>query len=433
MFFSKVGTDSNTVLKALDEIEKYISNDINELKVEAHVSDPNITKISSKILSLANHLQKKQDQDLEVFGEVMLVCEKLSDGFIDDRISQKTEDEKINYVAYSINKAMDNLSVSLEEVIKVLGEYENNDYTSSVNVSLFRGGQFKQLLEGINKLQQGITTRVLQSYKIGLTMEHQADILQTEVNKLSESTAQQAAAIEQTAAAIEEITQSINLNTESTINMLDSGKILQDSAKKSITLANGTTEAMNNIDQSTQDVYNAITVISQIAFQTNILSLNAAVEAATAGEAGKGFAVVAGEVRNLANRSADAARTIEGLMDELKTQTEAGKVSSVAMDTEFNLLNQHIEETMSSLDQIATASKEQKDGIAQINMSIQHIDAATQSNASATQRVNDIAIQTHNVANTLANSNRDVNFEGKAATETPDEIIKSLFSKEKLF
>lgn len=433
MFFSKSGHDTEQILHMLDQIEGYLNNDINDLNISSTVSNKNMHKIASKIINIANHLQNKQDGDIEVFGELMLVSEKLSDGYTDDRISQNTEDEKINYIAYSINKAIDNLSHSMGEVIGVLNEYENNDYTNSVDVELFRGGQLKELLEGINKLQEGITARVLQSYKIGLTMEHQANILQSEVNKLSVSTTRQAAAIEETAAAIEQISQSINTNTQATIEMLESGKILEESANKSVELASKTTSVMNNIDQSTQDVYNAITIISQIAFQTNILSLNAAVEAATAGEAGKGFAVVAGEVRNLANRSADAAKTIEGLMDQLKIQTEEGKNSSQKMDDEFKLLDNHINSTMSSLEQIVSASKEQKSGIAQINNSIQHIDSATQSNASSTQKVNEIAIQTYNVAHTLSNANKDVNFVGKQATETPDEIIKSLFTKEKLF
>jgi methyl-accepting chemotaxis protein len=432
MFFSNT-TDTEQLLKMLDKVEQYIDNDINELSVHSNVKNQNLLKVSQKIEKIAKKIQKEQDEDLQVFGEIMLVCEKLSDGYTDDIIALKTSDDKVNYISYSINQAIKNISSSINEVLKVLGQYEQNDYRSSVNVELFRGGQLRKLLEGINSLQSGITTRVLQAYKIGLTMEHQSNILQEEVNKLSESTAHQAAAIEETAAAIEQVTASINANTQATIDMQDAGKLLQNSAKKSITLANNTSMAMDNIDKSTQDVYNAITIISQIAFQTNILSLNAAVEAATAGEAGKGFAVVAGEVRNLANRSAEAARTIEALMDELRSQTEQGKVSSDAMDKEFAILNDNITTTTSSIERIVAASKEQKSAIAQINMNIQNIDQATQRNANATQKVNQIAIQTHNVANTLAASNKDVNFDGKAATETPDEIIESLFSKEKLF
>ena len=432
MFFSNQA-DSNEILSMLDKVEQYVKNDINELDVDGNPKNQNMQKIAQKVTSIANLMQKKQDEDLTVYGELMLVCEKLSDGFTDDRISLKASDDKVNYISYTVNQALNNLSQSLNEVLNVLSQYENNDYRLSVNVDLFRGGQLKKLLEGINSLQKGITTRVLQSYKIGLTMEHQSNILQEEVAKLNDSTEKQAVAVEETAAAVEEVTVSINQNTNATMGMQESAKILQDSAKKSISLANTTSRAMDNINKSTEDVYNAITVISQIAFQTNILSLNAAVEAATAGEAGKGFAVVAQEVRNLANRSAEAAKTIQALMDELKTETEQGKKSSDTMDKEFNILSQNVDSTLSSLESIVHASQEQKSNISQINMSIQSIDTATQLNSAAANRVNQIAIQTHNVANTLAAANKDVNFEGQEAVETPDEIIQSLFSKEKIY
>ena len=417
----------------LDKVEQYVKNDINELNVDSNAKNANMQKIEQKISSIAGLMQKKQDEDLTVYGEIMLVCEKLSDGYTDDRISLKASDDKVNYISYTVNQALSNLSSSLDEVLHVLAQYEQNDYRSSANVELFRGGQLKKLLEGINSLQKGITTRVLQSYKIGLTMEHQSNILQDEVAKLNHSTERQAIAVEETAAAVEEVTVSINQNTSATIEMQEAAKILQHSAQTSISLATNTSKAMDNINKSTEDVYNAITVISQIAFQTNILSLNAAVEAATAGEAGKGFAVVAQEVRNLANRSADAAKTIQALMDELRTETEQGKKSSDAMDKEFTLLSQNVDSTLASLESIVHASKEQKSNIAQINSSIQSIDSATQLNSVATQKVNQIAIQTHNIANTLAASNKDVNFEGQSAVETPDEIIKSLFSKEKMY
>jgi methyl-accepting chemotaxis protein len=433
MFFSNTN-DTNTILLMLEQFESYIKGDLNTLALTAeNVKDKNLNLIAQKIASIGETIAKGKEADLKVFGEIMLVCEKLSDGYTDDTITQKTSDEKLNYVSYSINEAVKNINTSLNAVTNILHQYEHNDYRNKIDENLFRGGKFKELLAGINNLQKGITNRVLDSYKIGMTMEHQSNILQAEVTKLSNSTSNQATAVEETAAAVEEITQNINANTTATIAMLESSQILKDSATKSMQLTNQTKDAMESIDKSTQAVYEAITVISQIAFQTNILSLNAAVEAATAGEAGKGFAVVAQEVRNLANRSADAAKTISTLMDELKEETTKGKASSSSMENEFSVLNTNITNTLNTLDKIANASQEQKRSIMQINQSIQNIDQATQNNASSTQNVNNIAIQTYNVANTLVNSNKDVNFEGKEAVETPDEIIKSIFTTKKIY
>jgi methyl-accepting chemotaxis protein len=433
MFFSNT-KDTNSILEMLEQFENYIKGDLNTLTLsKENVNDKNLQLIAKKIINIAEHISKENGEDLKVFGEVMLVCEKLSDGYTDDSITQKTSNDTLNYVSFSINEAIKNIQASLDAVTKILHQYEKNDYRNTIDENLFRGGQFKELLKGINNLQRGITNRVLDSYKIGMTMEHQANILQIEVNKLSNSTHLQATAVKETAVAVEEITENINSNTHAAIEMLESGQILKDSASKSMTLTHLTKNAMDSIDKSTQAVYDAISVISQIAFQTNILSLNAAVEAATAGEAGKGFAVVAQEVRNLANRSADVANTIAALMDELKSETTKGKQSSISMESEFSILNTNINDTLRCLDQIVTASKEQKASITQINQSIQHIDQATQNNASSTQNVNDIAIQTYNVANTLVNSNKDINFEGKDALGTPDDIIKSIFTNKKIY
>ncbi|MEA3289567.1 MAG: methyl-accepting chemotaxis protein [Campylobacterota bacterium] len=431
MFFSNQ-KDTDNLLNILDALEDYIKGDSNSISTQNSVSNENLKKIENKITTIANLISDKKTEDLRVFGEIMLVCEKLSDGYTNDIVSQKSSDDKINYIAYSINEAIGNISASLEKVISILNLYKKNDYRHKIDTSVFRGGQFSELLEGINELQGAITKRVLQSYKIGMTMEHQSDILQKEVGKLTNSTSQQAVAIKETADSIDSIYSNIQSNTQTTQQMHQSGEILNSSATKSLTMIEETKLTMESIDKSTQSVNDAIGVISQIAFQTNILSLNAAVEAATAGEAGKGFAVVAQEVRNLANRSAQAAQTIQGLMDQLKLQTAEGKNSAVSMDHEFNLLNDNIKTTLTNINQIVQSSQEQSRSIKHISDSIKNIEQATQTNAEATKAVNEIAIQSYNVANKLVDANKDISFEGKESSETPDEIIESLFSTKKL-
>jgi methyl-accepting chemotaxis protein len=431
MFFSNQ-QDSEKLLSALDLLEEYLKGDRNSISIENSIQDANLKKVENKIIQLSNIIKNKQIDELKIFGEIMLVCEKLSDGYTDDSISLKSDDDKVNYIAFSINEAIKNISDSLSKVISVLDLYKKNDYRERIDSNIFMGGQFHELLEGINSLQQAITKRVLQSYKIGLTMEHQSNILQREVSKLTESTSHQATEVKDTVESINSIYSNIQANSETTQEMYKSGQILKGSAQNSLSMIEETKSTMEDIDKSTDLVNDAISAISQIAFQTNILSLNAAVEAATAGEAGKGFAVVAGEVRNLANRSAEAARTIQELMDQLKAQTKQGKDSAISMDHEFNILNDHINTTILNLDQIVQASKDQKTSIELISSSIKNIENATQVNADATKSVNEISIQSYNVSRKLVDSNKDVSFEGKESTETPDEIIESLFTTKKI-
>ncbi|WP_423776185.1 methyl-accepting chemotaxis protein [Aliarcobacter skirrowii] len=136
-------------------------------------------------------------------------------------------------------------------------------------------------------------------------------------------------------------------------------------------LANKTALSMDEINSKVEAINEAIEVIDQIAFQTNILSLNAAVEAATAGEAGKGFAVVAQEVRNLANRSAEAAKEIKSLVENATSKTNEGKKISDDMIEGYNNLNRLIGETITIIQDVSIASNEQLKGIEQINVQFQ--------------------------------------------------------------
>ena len=163
-------------------------------------------------------------------------------------------------------------------------------------------------------------------------------------------------------------------------------------------LANQTTQAMEEINTQVNSINDAISIIDQIAFQTNILSLNAAVEAATAGEAGKGFAVVAAEVRNLASRSAEAAKEIKDLVENATTKTYEGKKISDDMSNGYDNLNQLISKTIDIIQDVSTASKEQLSGIEQINNAISILDRVTQENANESNNVSNITNETLSMA-----------------------------------
>ncbi|RBQ25719.1 methyl-accepting chemotaxis protein, partial [Arcobacter sp. CECT 9188] len=183
------------------------------------------------------------------------------------------------------------------------------------------------------------------------------------VDKLNLSSNEAAASLEETAAALEEITSNIRNNTESIAKMSSISSNVTSSAKDGEVLANKTTVAMDEINVQVNLVNEAISVIDNIAFQTNILSLNAAVEAATAGEAGKGFAVVAQEVRNLASRSAEAAKDIKNIVERATVKANEGKQIASNMIEGYKELNINISQTMDLISDIQNSSKEQLLGI----------------------------------------------------------------------
>ena len=188
---------------------------------------------------------------------------------------------------------------------------------------------------------------------------------------------------------------------------------LTQSTKQGQELANKTMIAMDEINNQVSSISEAISVIDQIAFQTNILSLNAAVEAATAGEAGKGFAVVAQEVRNLASRSAEAANEIKALVQNANNKASEGKEVSSSMIEGYSLLNENIIKTIELIKTVEVSSNEQKAGIEQINDAVNKQDQQTQQIASAANETYDIAMGTSNISKEIVQSTNEKEFIGK--------------------
>jgi len=274
-------------------------------------------------------------------------------------------------------------------------------------------GVVEELIDGINILGESITETLVVNKRNGLTLESSAKTLLDNVDKLKTSSNEAAASLEETAAALEEITSIIISNTDNVTTMSKYATKVTQSVNNGEKLANNTMEAMDEINEQVTSINEAITVIDQIAFQTNILSLNAAVEAATAGEAGKGFSVVAQEVRNLATRSADAAREIKELVEIATVKANVGKEISKNMLTGYKSLNKDIEKTLDLIHQVDTASREQQSGLEQINGAVTELDQQTQMNASAALETNDIAITTQKLSETIVSEADKKEFRGK--------------------
>jgi len=204
-------------------------------------------------------------------------------------------------------------------------------------------------------------------------------------NQLSEGTTKQASSIQETSSTLEESASMLHQTTQNTKQAAVLAKHTKDAASKGNTEMHKMLDSMDELKKSSAEISKIIKVIDEIAFQTNILSLNAAVEAARAGDAGKGFAVVAEEVRNLAQRSAQAAKDTAGIIESNIHLSEQGLKISEQVSTSLLEINNEANKVSELLDEISTASQEQEIGINQINKAISQMEYVVQSNASTAQ------------------------------------------------
>ncbi|WP_285887449.1 MULTISPECIES: methyl-accepting chemotaxis protein [Hydrogenophaga] len=204
---------------------------------------------------------------------------------------------------------------------------------------------------------------------------------------LSSRTESQASALEQTAASMEELSSTVRQNAD---NAAQANQLAQSASRVAVEggqVVSQVVDTMKGINESSRKISDIISVIDGIAFQTNILALNAAVEAARAGEQGRGFAVVAGEVRNLAQRSAAAAKEIKQLINDSVERVESGTALVDKAGTTMNEVVDSVRRVTDIMGEISSASKEQSDGVGQIGEAVTQMDQATQQNAALVEEM----------------------------------------------
>ena len=378
--------------------------------------------INENIILTQNNL--KEDQKL--IDDVSIVISRVKHGWYSQSIQAETSNQTLNILKDGINDMIVSTKQHFVTVNKTLQEYTKYNYTKELVLDgIEKDGVFEQFIIDINKLRDAINLMLQENKRNGLTLNDSSNGLLLNVNKLNESSNDAAARLEETAAALEEVTSSIFNSTNKISEMSKIANNVTVSASQGEKLASKTTIAMEEINDKVTAINEAISVIDQIAFQTNILSLNAAVEAATAGEAGRGFAVVAQEVRNLASRSAEAAKEIKNLVQDATVKANEGKDISSEMIKGYSSLNESINQTITIISEITSSSKEQQKGVEQINDAINSLDKQTQENASIANTTNDIAKKTSLIAKKILESAEQKEFEGKSSIQVEQIDIKN--------
>ena len=390
----------------------YINREVDDTSLLEIEGKDEFAQMAKEINMNISNTKQGLIKDNETVNEVLSIVEKANQGYLDLEVKSQANNPQLVQLCDALNTMLLGIKVNVDSVNDVLTQYSNYKFTAKLDESKTKG-DIATLIKSINFITDEISTLLKNSYVIGLTLDDASDQLIVNVDTLNRSSNEAAASLEETAAALEEITSTIVHNSENVQLMSTYADKLTKSAKLGQKQAQNTSNAMENITDQVNSISEAITVIDQIAFQTNILSLNAAVEAATAGEAGKGFAVVAQEVRNLAARSAEAAKEIKELVENATSKAAQGKEISSQMIMGYKELLIDINKSTEKISEITNASKEQEQGITQINDAVTHLDQQTQQNALIASQTHDIAVETDDIAKEIVKDAKSKDFLGK--------------------
>lgn len=350
--------------------------------------------------------------------QVEALIQKAIDGELSERIDTSVYSGFMKELGDGINNLLDTMVAPLGQCIDVMSQVADGDLNSTMSDD--NKGEFGRLSDAVNTSIINLRNMVEKITHSSARVATASTEIAEGNNDLSQRVEAQASNLEETAASMEQMTATVRLNADNAKGANDLADDASKKASKGGEVVGQVVSAMAEINSASKKIADIIGVIDEIAFQTNLLALNAAVEAARAGEQGRGFAVVAGEVRNLAQRSAAAAKEIKGLIkDSVEKVDEGSRLVDESGETLSEIVDA-VAKVSELIAQIASSSQEQSTGIDEINRAVATMDEMTQQNASlveqtsaASQSLKDEGKQLLNLMNFFATDSNVTTFESR--------------------
>ncbi len=306
-------------------------------------------------------------------------------GDLSARLSVEGKSGLLEALCRGMNDLLDTVSGLITDIDSVVERARQHDLTARIDLS-GKSGAFETLSTGINSLIDQMMQVVQQFRGTAEKVKAGTQEIADGNSNLSKRTEEQAASLEQTASSMEQMTATVRQTADNAGQANQLAKAAGQHAERGGVVVNAAVSSMTGINAASRKIADIIGVIDEIAFQTNLLALNAAVEAARAGEQGRGFAVVATEVRNLAGRSATAAKEIKALIHDTVNKVDEGSKLVNESGTVLDEIVNAVKKVTDIVGEIAAASREQSSGIEQVNKAVMQMDSNTQQNAALVEQ-----------------------------------------------
>jgi methyl-accepting chemotaxis protein len=359
---------------------------LSELDQQKQLADKQVEDIQAAQKEVAAHQKLSEENNAKLvvaIDHINKLMEQVANGHFSERLDESLFQGNLANLRSSVHNALDTLQASMKEIGEVSAKLSNGDLSTKINGQY--SGELAQVKNAINGSIENLARLISQVSIVSTNIQHQISQVRADSENVSRSSTQQSETLISTMNAVDETSDKIQSNTQNTQQAsqitADQVKVLNDG----MAVMTNMVSAMDDIKHSSERIVDIINLIDSIAFQTNLLALNAAVEAARAGEQGRGFAVVAGEVRNLAGKSADAAKDISSLIEDSNKKVQTGVDLVNNVNQSLDNIKQKVEMLQDAVQSINNASIEQSHSAKNITQAVSEAENISKQNAQMIQ------------------------------------------------